>query len=552
MIAAALLALLLPSQPDPIPQRTADQLLALVPPSTPLVIVLDQLQTYRDAQTNSALTSLPPIRRWLQSDDHARLVQSLSQLEAVLGLTLSDFQHDILGDCVVLALDISDPGGEPRGLLLLKPPKPERLRRALDSLNAVERASGSLLRLEEQGGQAGPWITRRFRGDRPADFYAYLPDHAFAWSNSPSLLQDVLARSQLPSPPIAPWMDWLRRRLPTPALLSAYLNISRLTALSDRLGSDFQRLLPLLSRFQSAGCAFTFGSRVELHAVERLTRPQDWTAPDTQAGPRLAARLPDRPIALAAGSLDLPQLSNQLLHLVTERDPDARPLLETALAGLLGTDNLDRDVLSHLGPGALLAWLPDASSPEPRPSPVPVLLLLVEFADSPLLRSRIETATRTVMALAALDPQQRAAGSRLQILEHDGHTLLVYRQTGLTLAVHVGPGLFAASTDPARLLALLKSDPGAVPGRPAWLVPDRADQFLQIQGDALHRWIDAHRRSLADRLSRDRQISSDQAARQLDDLLDSLAGLDTLTLTNQLDPADGSLRQWLRLEPTAP
>jgi hypothetical protein len=543
VLATAFLGLFLSVQTPPAPVRPADRLLALVPPSAPLVVVLEDLRLHLDRWPNQpyvrSLAELPPVLRWRQSKDWNRLERATAEIEAVVGMSLDELARDVLGDAVVLALDPAPDTGEPRGLLLVKPRSPGRLRQAIDSLNRAERASGSLTGTETLSADGAAYVARRFRVGRAPDFYAILPDDTLAWSNSEPLLRDLLARARSTPPD---WLAWLRARLPADALLSVHADIPALAALAGQDGGDLSQARPLLEPFRSIGLALTLHDAIEFHAVERLREGTRLSTPPPGAASRLAARLGTPVIAIAAGGLDVSAVHDLAMTLALEKDPSARPLVDTALAGLLGASDLKGDVLAHLGPGAILAWLPDEAPAASDAAQPPTLLAAIELADRPALRAGLRNAIRAVMALAALDPQRRALGATVESSQLGGQPLLIYRQPGVTLAAAVGDDLLAISNNPARLAAIIEPPPPAT-GADLETSMAGADQFARVDADALRSWITARRAALASEMAGTRRISIDEAARNLDDAIALLGLLDFAYLTNRIDTADGAIRQ---------
>lgn len=547
MLATAFLGLLLLVQTPAAPVRPADRLLALVPPSAPLVVVVEDLRLHLDRWPDRpsarSLAELPPVIRWRQSKDRDRLERATAEIEAVVGMGLDELARDVLGDAVVLALDPAPDAGEPRGLLLVKPRSPGRLRQAIDSLNRAERAGGSLTRTEDLSDDGASYVARRFRGGRAPDFYAILPDDTLAWSNSEPLLRDLLARARSADSAEPPdWLAWLRARLPADTLLSVHADVPALAALAGQDGGDLSQARPLLEPFRSIGLALTIHDAIEFHAVERLREPSRFSPPPPGAASRLAARLGSPVVAIAAGGLDVAALHDLAMTLALEKDPSARPLLDTALAGLLGASDLKGDVLAHLGPGALLAWLPDDPPAASDAAQPPTLLAAIELADRPALRAGLQNALKAVMALAALDPQRRALGATVESTQVGGQPLLIYRQPGVAVAAAVGEDLLAISNDPARLAAFLQPPPPA-PAADLDIPLAGADQFARVDADALRAWITSRRAALASEMAGKRRISIDEAARDLDDAITLLGLLDFAYVTNRIDADDDALRQ---------
>ena len=110
------------------PARAADELLRLVPADATVVVTLeglrDQVRSLSVSRLVADLHRLPSVRAWLESEKYRRLERSCADIEAFLGVKLSDLRDELIGDAVVLVLRL-DPDAPPdpsqaRGLFLLR------------------------------------------------------------------------------------------------------------------------------------------------------------------------------------------------------------------------------------------------------------------------------------------------------------------------------------------------------------------------------------------------------------------------------------------------
>src|SRR5262245_46882920 len=88
----------------------ADGLLRLVPPDAGVTLVVENLRghvrQFLDSPLADGLGRLPAVRAWLGSDRFDQLRRSRRDIEAALGVDLARVRDDLLGDAVVLALQV--------------------------------------------------------------------------------------------------------------------------------------------------------------------------------------------------------------------------------------------------------------------------------------------------------------------------------------------------------------------------------------------------------------------------------------------------------------
>ena len=181
----------------------AENLLRLAPSDAAAVLSVEGLRDHYTELSNSKLVQgllrLPTIKSWLDSDRFRQLVAAQFQIEAFLHTTLAEIRDDLLGDAVVLSLQLSNgPAGdeEARGLLLLKARNRDLLDRLVRLVNEAQLASGELDRLGD-----GAWkgVSYRIRiypapSGRVSEYFVYFDDGSFAMSNAESLIRDVIDR----------------------------------------------------------------------------------------------------------------------------------------------------------------------------------------------------------------------------------------------------------------------------------------------------------------------------------------------------------------------
>ena len=143
---------------DPAGNSPADAMLRLVPPDSAVVLSVEDFRQQFRAFTSSplfaGLKQLPAVKAWIQSEKGQQLLRSRDQIEAVLGTKLSDICDELIGDAVVLALELrpEEPAdsSQARGLLLVQARDRALLERLIQVVNDKQKASGELAQVTER------------------------------------------------------------------------------------------------------------------------------------------------------------------------------------------------------------------------------------------------------------------------------------------------------------------------------------------------------------------------------------------------------------------
>lgn len=527
-----------------------ESLLALVPDDATAVLAAEHLRVHLDAWKShpgmAAAVKLSAVQRWLASADFERLRAARVEIESVLGVSIGSLIDDLLGEAVVLSLHASGEGGsEPKGLLLLRPRDPQRLARLIEAVDAAERRSGALKQTGEHRHRGEAYRSRRFNDPRRApDFYATLAGNGFAWSNSEALLRAVIDRG-LDRTPVLPWIAELRAQLPAGAIASVYAGASALelvargAELANKVATDSNKdpALSVLQALRGVAVSLHIGASVELHCVElvdleRVGGSLPALARAPRPGPRLVQRLRGPLLLVASGDVDFEALYRTGLNLALAGDPERRMLFETFFGGLVGGPDAIPAVLGGMGPEVLLAWFGGVAAPPSRPS----FLGAVELRGPSEVHERLANLVRTTLALVALDSKRTPAG-RLETLERDGLSLLRYRQAGLTLVAHVGPGLLVLGSEEERVVDFARGGvaaDGASSGAP-WQVGTYADadHLVWLDHEPLRAWIEAHRGELIARIRGESERDPGDAEAELDQSLQWLGLFDATHFVNE-------------------
>ncbi len=473
---AVLLALAQPGAAQvPAGNSSLDALLRLVPADSAVVLTVEnfreELHAFTSSHLYAGLKQLPAVKTWIESEKARQLRHSRDQIEAVLGIKLSDICDDLLGDAVVLALrlapDAPADSSQARGLLLLRARNTALLERLIQVVNDKQQAGGELARLSARQFAGTAYHMREFpqEASRPSEWYVTYPDGTFAFSNSESLIQSVINRkarslAQATTEPARSGgkpvvavdggladlarFQAVKRRQSTKALARLFIEprqVERLIAASPPTSkaSDL-KIMEMLARYltavEYAGATLEWNDAgIILHTVETLDRSKlepwlvRWAGNELQVDQTLA-RVPDTAVALTSGHLDAPAFYEALREIVPEEAGPKITNLETLLGGLLLGQDVRTAILPQLGPG-IIAYaespLDDASGATATATPDAsssarvfggVLVASLRKSGQPASNPTpagpaVENALRTVLALAALDEKRNNGRSQI-------------------------------------------------------------------------------------------------------------------------------------------
>jgi hypothetical protein len=385
----------------------ADAMLRLVPPDAAVVLTVegirDRLHAFTSSRLFAGLKQLPAVRAWIESNNAQQLRNSRDQIEAALGIKLSEICDDLIGDAVVLALRLPPEGptdpSQARGLLLFQARNTALLKRLIQTVNDKQQESGELAQLTARQHGGTTYHMREFpaAAARPSEWYVAYPDGTFAFSNSESLIQSVIDRKRRELSRTAAdasragdnpgtqldrgladlaRFQSVRRRQSAKAVARLFVEprqIERLIAAKTRpsKASD-ARIMAMLERYlaavEYAGATLEWNDTgIVLETVETLDRSKlepwlmRWAGNNLPSDASLA-RVPATAIALASGHLDAPALYEALRQIVPDQDQPKLTNMEKVLGGLMLGQDLRTRILPQLGPGvvAYVESVPDA------------------------------------------------------------------------------------------------------------------------------------------------------------------------------------------------
>jgi hypothetical protein len=539
----------------------ADGLLKIAPADAGITVVVEDLKTHARAFLGSPLArglmALPAVREWRESGRGREFRKARGQIESILGADFASIRDGLLGDAVVLSLRVP-PGGRPedaRGLLLTRASDRAMLDRAVRVFNEAQTKRGELRRVSERRRDRASYHVREFQaGGRPAEYYAFLSDGGFAWSNSEELLLGALDRDAGASGGLAGSSDFrrVREHLPAGAVVSAFVDprfLESVAAGSERSNDPGEeRVKALLGRYASAvrfaGAAIETRHGLVLHTdevVDPERLPHEllrWGSSDRRPDASLM-RVPPGALAFAVVSLDATVVYELLASLIPERERAKWDNLQVAIRGvMLGLDPRSA-VAPQVGPGAALHVEPPAAEDADRGLSLVASLEIAAGHEGERASEALTNALRTWLAAYAMDDKQ--GGEGLHFATEPLHGEAVTRLAPRT------PLAFAAA--PRRLV--IGSTPGAVAralaahrerGAGARIERLRAaffpsvDSFACADLAAVHEWADPIRELLARRMAERQGKDEGQAARDLDHALALIRLFDAAFVTSAVEP----------------
>ena len=424
--------------PEALAAGPGDDLLKLVPADSGVTLAVEDLRDNAKEIVGSPLfeklKTAPAVRTWLASEGFRGIQRGSREVLAALGVSVETFRDEILGDSLILAFQ-PGPASRPdlgRGLLLVRPRDQGLVSKLLKALNEIQTRSGELEAVEDRPRGPISYKIRKFKLiGRPSDYYVQLDDGSFAWSNSESMIQDVIDRKLSPGSGLGddPAFRKVRRGLPERPLISLFVNprlIERVMAENSRPAKPGEdRPAALLARYLGALNQFGLcvewrdGFHLQSHEVlePREARPLAETLVDPLGQPcrsPCSTSLPPSAVGVLSANLDFEALRDAAWELTSEED---RPSLENyklAFQGLLLGRDPSTEILPRLGPGALLYLDIEPSRPARERFR---LVGVVGWSDQPGaedLAAPLDNALRTVLAIYALNPKQRAAHARVE------------------------------------------------------------------------------------------------------------------------------------------
>jgi uncharacterized protein DUF3352 len=539
----------------------ADPLLRLVPPEAGATLAVENLRTvspdFCESPLAAGLKELPAVRAWFASEKYRGLARARAEIEKALDVPITTVRDQLLGDAVVLALQLA-PEETPEnahGLILVRFRDRALADRLINQINTSQRDDGQLASVTVRNHRGASYSVRHFQAEnKPDEFYAFPDDDILAWSNSEDAIKGAIAR-QGGEPGLAdqPRFRSVRGRLPEQAVASLFLSpdyLGKVLSQDKRPKKPGeQQVAALLARnlqaVQFAGLALEWrDGQILLHTEEMIDASRldeslrGWPQkPGSTAS--LVAQVPASALLIAAGHLDLAAMAAEILLLPPRSDRARVDNLLTLFRGLLMGKDLNADVLPKLGPGVVAyVNLPEPDAPRPVRLPIVVATPVADATTG----AAIDNALRSLLAAHALDPKHKTGQARVETSEERG-----VRYT--TLGMPNPPFVYAADHDrlivgnSAHAVIDFATSPSATSTAPrsrferfrAEYFPD-ADSFAFADLPRIYDLLDAHRPAVARRLAARHKQPEADARRDLDQALALIRLFEGAYVTSAIAP----------------
>lgn len=550
----------------------AEALFRLVPPDAAATLAIEGLRDHARDFLGSPMADgfrrLPAFRDWVASDRFRQFDQARLRLESVLGEKVATIRDELLGDAVVLALRIP-PDGRPedaRGLLLVRVRDRPLLDRLIRGIDEAERQSGEMVRLTTSSRGGVPYWSREFRpgSRRPGDHFTILDDNTFAWSNAEEMVRGVIDRKagKVHSLADEPNFRRVRGRLPASAA-SLFVGpgvLGRLMPASVRpRAQPFGFASALLARYlgalEYAGVALEWRDGLVLHAEEIVdpAKLDPWVrrlaagAGTTGPVPR-PRRVPSTALAVASLHVAFPAILDAARALLPAPQQPRIDSLIVALDGVLLGHDLRAEVLPRMGPG-VLAYLDPADGGEGAPFPGLAKVMVVGLGGTTDLPAAVDNALRTSLAVYALERARGEEPLRVETREFEGRKVTALRPASPFAYVIDGNRLVVGSSARSVIRDLglpAVATAGAMEQLRASRFPD-ADSFACVDLARLARSMAGRRGAILARMTARQGRTVEDAGRDLDQAIASMALFRQAYLTVAIDPDATGAHQTLGL-----
>lgn len=561
----SLLALLVLSIPASAAPR--DELLRLVPEDVGFCVVVQDLRGH-----NAAIAASPFAEQFNNSflgrairsaPEFTRLVEMEKQLKQQLGVDWPQLRDDILGDAFVMAYRPGPPGKmeEEEGLLLLRARNTQLLATLVERLNAAQKKSGDLLKLEECTHQGVKYYRRVEKNHAP--YYYWLSGAVLAVSPQEPMLQRVLAldrRVAAADSELPPLVKHLRQLKADKALLAVWLNPRAFEADLEKKAREAPAaeaafLKPFLGNWKALeSIAFTANPQENLELALAIRAKPDGLSPGVrkffaEAGrpSELWKAFPEDALLAAAGRIDGLAVAEMIGDFLPE---DSRKALRDAIQqGNLPAPfgKLAKEVLPNLGPDAgFYVTAPKADDKNWFPQVVWAVRVRPGAADTPADQTLLDI-LNFLANLAVLDHNAK---------NPDRLTLKSTTQDKLEIKYFVNDKRFPPGFQPAYTVKdgflLLTSTPELIRSFKLGSAQAVSEEtpLLRTSLVALRNYLKERRDPLIEHLADKHQISKEEAMRRLESLRMGIQFVDRVDLVQRTEPNQVTFT--IRIKPSQP
>jgi hypothetical protein len=544
-----------------------EDLLRLVPDDVGFCLVI------RDLRGQSAAVAESPFarqfrasafgQRILAAPEMKKLTEADAALRKNLDISWAELRDDILGDRLVLAYRPGPPGKpeQEQGLFLTRARDAKRLSQLIERLNKAQRTSGELKKLDELH-YAGQTYYRRT--DKKGESYYFQNGPVVVFSTREAILRQAIDRAgkALAAGKSRIVAD-LHRLGADKGLAALWLNPRafepdlQAKAAQARGGeADFLKTLlaywkavdgiVLSAAVEKDGVAVSLTVAVDQNQALPGGRRLFTTEPQTS---ELWTRFPDNALVAVAGQVDAAGLTEFVGDFVGSDVRTAVRGAEKQAANILGKDPA-KDVLPALGPD----WGFCMVAPAPQEKawfPHIVWVLRVRPGNGkPPVDQAVLNALNSIAFLGVLgfNNEHPDAPARIEVDVQDK----------IDVKYVINDKLFPPGFRPAYALKdgylVLASSPEAIRRFAPVRSPLPAGESVPLLRVSLRDWreyLRQRKEALAEHMARDKEISTEEAARRIDRLVDGLELFDRVEVSERL-LRPGQLSVTVRLRTATP
>jgi hypothetical protein len=492
-----------------------DDLLRVAPPDAALVVVAQNARDHLKNLSQSPFAEWFPTTRigaqLLASADFRKAQAGAAEVFRQLGTAPDELLDDVFGDAIVFAFTpgSADNKTAERGVILVRPRKPETLQKVIDQLNDLQKKSGEVKEVVRRE-HNGVGFFERQRAAEGSEFY-FLRGGVFAFSESESEIRGVIDRERGGNR--APELvDRLTRLGVGDAAVVLLINPRAFDAdIRSKVAAANRDEKAFLANFEQvwkaldvAALYLNLGEELEAGAVLRF-RPdalpaalKPWiVGPRTPSG--LWAAVPDNALFAAAGRLKVSELIETVGALVPDDGKNGvRAGVEQIVGSVIGRDILPA-VFDALGPD----WAIWAAQPANGDGFLPVVFAALQ------VRTDGPAGPAAAKELAeAIEFGFRAARVAYNVAHADQIELRQVADGNTTIRSLVNDKAFPAGFRPSFALKdgylLLATTPEAIKAfRPPATAPKPGGEALlaRFSGTTARAYLLAHRTPLAKFLS---------------------------------------------------
>lgn len=348
----------------PVAASPRDELLRAAPRDAAMVVLV------QNARDHARRVADSPFAAWFPTTPLGKLLGNSADLKAAqasgrdafaaLGVTPDELLDDVVGDALGFAFSPSPTGDEKdeRAVVLVRPRKPETLRRVIDRLNEVQKQDREITAVVPRPHAGGTYFERQKATGGP-EFYCFRGG-VFAFSSNPAdvravLERDLAAKTDLPDRLAKLGVgDAVLVVLVNPRALDADLKAKVAEAKGDeravleRFAEGWQAL-DAAAVYLSVGADLELGVAAQFHPGGLTPRAKGWLTGARAAG-AFWEHVPDDALVAVGGRLQATELLDGIASLLPEDGKKSlRAGIDDTLGPLVGKDRLP-GVLAALGP----------------------------------------------------------------------------------------------------------------------------------------------------------------------------------------------------------